>query len=134
MLLDFLSCWARLNCGCQYNCIHQEKTFVPAIHLSTSTLPFPTLPSHLTLRPNLNPLILPRLNIRQRPLKVLPRALQPTDILRRIQITLDQFNKAVDVLCGDGVVFLVEVVDVAVEDLDEELHADGRVHAGVGDA
>ena len=28
-------------------------------------------------------------------------------------------------------VLLVEVVDVAVEDLDEELNADGGVHAGV---
>lgn len=31
-----------------------------------------------------------------------------------------------------GVVLLVKVVDVAVQDLDEELDADGAVHARVG--
>ena len=65
---------------------------------------------------------------------MLPRALQPTHILRRVKITLDQLDQAVDVFGRDGLVLLVEVVDVAVEDLDEELDAHGGVHAGVGDA
>ena len=88
----------------------------------------------LALRSHLNTLILSRFNVLQRPLEVLPRAIQPTHVLRRIKIALNQFDQAIDVFSRDSVVFLVEVVDVAVEDLDEELDAHGRVHASIGDA
>jgi hypothetical protein len=65
---------------------------------------------------------------------VFPRALKSTHILGRVEVALDQLDQAVDVLGGHRVVLLVEVVNVAVQDLDEQLDADGRVHAGVGDA
>lgn len=54
--------------------------------------------------------------------------------LRGLQVGVDELNEAIEVLDGDGLVLLVEIVDVAVEDLDEELNGDGGVHAGVGDA
>ena len=63
-----------------------------------------------------------------------PRALESAHILGRVEIALDQLDQTVDVLGSHGVVLLVEVVDVAIQDLDEQLDADGRVHAGVGDA
>lgn len=47
---------------------------------------------------------------------------------------MDEFDKAVEVFDRDGFVLLVEVVDVAVEDLDEEFYRHGGVHAGVCDA
>ena len=111
----------------------KKKAFVPAIPFHPSP---PLINSHtpLTLRPNLHTLILPRLDILQRPLKVLPGALQPAHVLGRIKVALDQLDQAVDVFGGDSLVLLVEVVDVAVEDFDEELDAHGGVHAGIGDA
>lgn len=47
---------------------------------------------------------------------------------------MDQLDQSIQVFRRDGLVLLVEVVDVAVEDLDEEFHADGCVHAGIRDA
>ena len=47
---------------------------------------------------------------------------------------MDEFDKAVEVFDRDGFVLLVEVVDVAVEDLDEEFHGHGSVQAGDCDA
>lgn len=52
----------------------------------------------------------------------------------RLQVGVDEFDKAVEVFDRDGFVLLVEVVDVAVENLDEEFHGHGGVHAGVCDA
>lgn len=54
--------------------------------------------------------------------------------LRILQVGVDELNEAIEILGGDGLVLLVEIVDVAVEDLDEELNGDGGVHAGIGDA
>ena len=50
------------------------------------------------------------------------------------EIAMDELDEAVEVFGRDCIVLLVEVVDVAVQDLDEELDGHGRVHAGVGDA
>lgn len=83
-----------------------------------------------------HPLILPRPNILQRPLEMPARGLQ-TRVgfpVVRLQVRVDQLDQPVQVLGRDRLVLLVEVVHVAVQDLDEELHGDGRVHAGVGDA
>lgn len=55
-------------------------------------------------------------------------------ILVRLQVRVDELEEAVEVLGRNGFVLLVEVVDVAVEDLDEEFDGDGGVHAGVCDA
>lgn len=52
-------------------------------------------------------------------------------VLVRLQVGVDQLDEPVQVLGRDGFVLLVEVVDVAVEDLDEEFHRDGCVHARV---
>ena len=51
-----------------------------------------------------------------------------------LEVRVDELDEAVEVFDRDGFVLLVEVVDVAVEDLDEELHGHGSVHAGVCDA
>ncbi len=45
---------------------------------------------------------------------------------------MDQLDQPVQILRRDRLVLLVEVVDVAVEDLDEELDGNGGVHACVG--
>lgn len=55
-------------------------------------------------------------------------------ILVRLQVRVDKLDKAVEVLGRDGLVLLVEVVNVAVEDLDEEFDGDGGIHARVCDA
>ena len=49
-----------------------------------------------------------------------------------LQVGVDEFNEAIQVLGRNGLVLLVEVVDVAVEDFHEEFDRDGGVHAGVG--
>ena len=65
---------------------------------------------------------------------MLSRALESTDVLRRVEIALDQLDQAVDVFGGDCVVLLVEVVDVAVENFDEQLDAHSSVHTSVSNA
>lgn len=65
---------------------------------------------------------------------MLPRALQSTRVLGRIEITVYELDQAVQVLGSNGVVLLVEVIDVAVQDFHEEFDGDGGVHAGVCDA
>lgn len=54
--------------------------------------------------------------------------------VRRAEIRMDQLDQAVQVFRRDGLVLLIEVVDVAVEDLHEELDRHSGIHAGVGDA
>ena len=55
-------------------------------------------------------------------------------VLVCLQVRVDELNQAVEVLCRDSLVLLVEVVYVAVEDLDKEFDGDGGVHASVCDA
>ena len=62
------------------------------------------------------------------------RVLESAGILCRVEIRVDELDQAVQVLCRHGVVLLVEVVDVAIQNLDEEFNGDGGVHAGVCDA
>lgn len=64
---------------------------------------------------------------------MLPRILQPAHIVRRVQVRVDQFDQAVQVFDRHGIIFLVKIVDVAVEDLDEKFYRHRSVHAGVGD-
>ena len=47
---------------------------------------------------------------------------------------MDELDEAVDVLDCDGLVLLLVVVHVAVEDFDEEFHGYGGIHACVCDA
>lgn len=46
---------------------------------------------------------------------------------------MNQLDEAIQVLGGDRFVLLIEVVDVAIEDLDEEFNGYSSVHAGVCD-
>lgn len=50
------------------------------------------------------------------------------------EVGVDQFNQAIDVLDGDGFVFLLKVVHVTIEHFDEQFHRHCRVHARVGHA
>ena len=52
-------------------------------------------------------------------------------VLACLKVGVDKLNQPIEILGGDGFVLLIEVVDVAVQNLDEELHRDGRVHAGI---
>lgn len=65
--------------------------------------------------------ILPRPDIIKRTLKVPLRSLKTRVRFRLagLQVRVDQFDKSVHVLCRDGLVLLVEVIHVAVQDLDE---------------
>jgi hypothetical protein len=53
-------------------------------------------------------------------------------IFAGLKIGVDEFDETVQVLGSDGLVLLVEIVDIAVEDFYEELDGDSGVHAGVG--
>jgi hypothetical protein len=85
---------------------------------------------------NDNTLVLTGTDVLERPLEMTLRPIEAgiRFVLGRVQVRVDELDKPVEVLCRDGFVLLVEVVDVAVEDLHEELDGDGCVHAGVGDA
>lgn len=48
------------------------------------------------------------------------------------KVRVDELNKSVQVLGSDRLILLVEVVDVAIEDLNEQLDGDGCIHAGIG--
>lgn len=118
--------------------IESGQIYTANVHstLPTAYATVPTLPlrSTLSLRPRLHPLIIPTPNILQSPLKVPPRILQPTRVLGSIKIRMYQLDQPIQVLRSHSLVLLVEVVDVAVQDLDEELDGDGGVHAGVCDS
>lgn len=47
---------------------------------------------------------------------------------------MNELDQAVEVLGGNGLVLLVEIVDVSVEDFHKEFNGDRSVHAGVGHA
>lgn len=53
-------------------------------------------------------------------------------VLGGLQVGMDELDQPIQVLSSDGLVLLIEVVDVAVENLDEQLDGDCGVHAGVG--
>lgn len=110
--------------------VYRKKSTLPYTLLS----PKGTVSIPLALGPHLHTLVFSRFDVLQRPLKVFPWALQPAHVLSRIKIALDQLDQAVDVFGCDSVVLLVEVVDVAVENFDEELDAYGGIHASIGDA
>lgn len=63
-----------------------------------------------------------------------PGALQGARVLARVEVGMDQLDQAVEIFRRDRVVFLVEVVHVPIEDLDEKLDRDSSVHAGICDA
>ncbi len=47
---------------------------------------------------------------------------------------MDQLNQPIQILRRHGLVLLVKIVNVSIQDFDEEFDGDGGVHAGVGDA
>lgn len=47
------------------------------------------------------------------------------------KVRVNELNKSVQVLGSDRLILLVEVVDVAIEDLDEKLDGDGCIHASI---
>lgn len=115
------------------NSVVYRKKLVPALHPPRHKALFlHSIPS--ALRPHIHTLVLPSLNILQGPLEVLPWTVQPADVLCSIKIALNKLNQAVNVFGRHGIVLLVKIVDVAVENFDEELDAHGCVHAGVCDA
>lgn len=75
-------------------------------------------------------------NVLQRALKMALRAVEVGVwlVLAGLQVGVDQFDQSVEVLGGDCLILLVEVVDVAIENLNEKFHGDGGVHAGVCDS
>ena len=77
--------------------------------------------SHISLRPCLHALVLSTSNILERPLKMPLRIVETRHIFGGIEIRVDQLDEPVEVLGRDRVVLLVEVVDVAIQDLYEEL-------------
>lgn len=105
---------------------------------------------HSSLRLRNNALILSRRDVIERPLEVLARVLKTRSVFIGIEIRMDELDEAVQVLGRDlfrvksanyimelllrstyGLILLVKVVDVAVEDLNEELHTDRGIHTGV---
>lgn len=55
-------------------------------------------------------------------------------VLAGLQVGVDELDEAVEVLGGDGLVLLIKVVDVTVEDLDKEFDGNSSVHAGICDS
>jgi hypothetical protein len=78
---------------------------------------------------------------------VFPRVLERRSILVRLQVRVDKFNKAIKVFrrdlasiscdvsfwdeCTYSIILLVEVVHVAVQNLNEEFHGHRGIHACV---
>ena len=91
---------------------------------------YPSLP-----RLRNNTLIFPRPDILYGALEVAlgPLQCRIRAVLVGLQIRVDELDQAVQVLGRDGIILLVEVVDVAIEDLNKELHRHGRIHTGVCD-
>lgn len=81
-----------------------------------------------------NAFVFARANILQRALEVALWAIEISIclIFIALQVRVDEFDKTVQVLGSDGLVLLVEIVDIAVEDFHKEFDGDGGVHAGVG--
>jgi hypothetical protein len=52
-------------------------------------------------------------------------------VLAGLKVGMNELDQPIEILGGDGFVLLVEVVNVTVQNLDEELHGNGRVHAGI---
>lgn len=82
----------------------------------------------------LHTFVFSRLNVLQSSLEMFPWAFETRGVLGSVKVGVDEFDEAIKVLCCDGIVFLVEVVDVSVEDLDEQFDGYGGVHAGVCDS
>ena len=118
----------------EHNTIHPLRLPIPLNRIRsrclTALLPYSTTP----LRPNLHTLILPTRNIVQSSLEVFSRILQTSSIICSIQIRVYEFDKSIEVFRRHGVVFLIEVVDISIEDLDEEFNGYCSVHAGICDS
>jgi hypothetical protein len=80
-------------------------------------------------------LVVPRPDVLQGTLEVALRAVETgvRFVLAGLQIGVDELDETVEILRGDCLVLLVEVVDVAVEDFDKEFDGHGGIHAGICD-
>jgi hypothetical protein len=54
-------------------------------------------------------------------------------ILVGLKVGVNELDQPIEILGGDGLVLLIEVIDVTIQNLDKELHGNGRVHAGISD-
>lgn len=93
--------------------------------------------SHFTLLPlSHDALVIARPDVLEGALEV---ALRPVKagvrfVFAGLQVGVDELDETVEVLGGDGLVLLVKVVDVSVEDLDKEFDGNSSVHAGICDS
>lgn len=78
--------------------------------------------------------ILSTRNVIQRSLKMLPRILQRLLVVCRVKIAMYEFDKSVEVLRRHRVILLIEVVDVAIQNFDEELHGYSGIHTSISNA
>lgn len=80
-----------------------------------------------------NAFVFARANVLQRALEVALRAVEISIcfVFIGLQVGVDEFDETVQVLRSDGLVLLVEVVDIAVQDFHKELDGDSGIHAGV---
>lgn len=79
--------------------------------------------------------VISRANVCQRTLEMTLGTLEirVRVIFAGLQIGVDKLDETIEILRGDVLILLIEVVDVAVENLDEKLDGDSVVHAGIGD-
>jgi hypothetical protein len=84
---------------------------------------------------NHDTLVVPRPDVLQGTLEVALRAVEAgvRFVLASLQIGVNELDETVEILRGDCLVLLVEIVDVAVEDLDKEFDGHGGIHAGICD-
>lgn len=134
---------------CFYKKLLQTCSFVQGKKTKSRSISLLVL-LHSSLRLRNNALILSRRDVIERPLEVLARVLKTRSVFIGVEIRMDELDEAVQVLGRDlfrvksanyitelllrstyGLILLVKVVDVAVEDLNEELHTDRGIHTGV---
>lgn len=65
---------------------------------------------------------------------MLPRILQRLLVVCRVKIAMYEFDKSVEVLRRHRVILLIEVVDVAIQNFDEELHGYSGIHTSISNA
>lgn len=80
-----------------------------------------------------NAFVFARANILQRALEVALRAVEISIcfVFIGLQVGVNKFDETVQVLRSDGLVLLVEIVDITVQDFHKELDGDSGIHAGV---
>lgn len=80
-----------------------------------------------------NAFVLARANILQRALEVALRAVEIgiCFVFIGLQVGVDELDETVQVLSSDGLILLVEIVNITVQDFHKELDGDSGIHAGI---